>query len=328
MKHPDQEFRSVRVVVTGGAGFIGSHLVERLVSCGAYVTAVDNLSRGSLANLSSVLGRIVFRKADLRSEKQAAEAIRNHEVLFNLAAVNTGIDYDIRRTQYMFEENMLLQMIPLRVAYTAGVRRFIQVSSASVYNRRSMELHIPTKETDDCYDPEPSKLGYALAKQMGERLAQWYDSSNALESKIVRFINVYGPRDNVDETSHFIPSIVRKFKTAQTEISVFGSGRQKRSFMHVDDAVSGLLMVAAVGQIGEVYNIDPQDEHEIRQVVQMIKAAMGKEQIRIRYDRDMPEGSKRRLLDNTKIRQIGWVPTRSLTESIAETVRELSSRCR
>ena len=225
---------NAHVLVTGGAGFIGSHLSEQLVKIGARVTVADNFSRGSLSNINHIKKQIKIINVDLRSEQGALSATKNQAIVFNLAAINTGVDFDIGRTQYMFEENMLLQMIPMRAAARNHVNKFIQVSSASIYSTLAMEQHIPTKESDDQGQPEQSKLGYALAKRAGENLARWYEKNSSMHTVVARFINVYGTNDNFDNLGHFIPTMVRKFLHAKEYVEIFGSGNQKRSFLHVN----------------------------------------------------------------------------------------------
>jgi nucleoside-diphosphate-sugar epimerase len=318
--------RNTKVLVAGGAGFIGSHLSERLVALGARVRIADNFSRGSLSNIRHIQKHIEILRTDLRTEKGARLATKNQEIVFNLAAVNTGVDFDIGRTQYMFEENVLLQMMPLRAAVKNNVTRCIQVSSASIYSTAAMEDRIPTKETDDGGSPEESKLGYALAKRMGENLARWYAANSSLHTSIARFVNVYGTRDNYDNLGHFIPMIVRKFIFSDTSVEVFGSGNQKRSFLHVDDAVSALVLLARKGKNGEAYNVDPQDEHTIKEIVTSVKKLMQKEHVRLFFNKHRPEGSRRRMLNNTKIRKLGWKPKHTLLQSLPDVVRDIKTR--
>jgi nucleoside-diphosphate-sugar epimerase len=308
----------MRILITGGAGFIGSHLAEKLISLGHKVTIADNLSRGSLDNIASIKKNIKFLKLDLRKESDAIIATRNQDLVFNLAALNTGVDYDVGRTQKMFEENMLLQMMPIRAAAQNRVQTFIQISTASIYSREAMEKRSPTKETDDGGLPEPSKLGYALAKRMGENLSRWYAKSGHMRSVVARFINVYGTRDHFDSLGHFIPSIIKKIYNAKSSIEVFGSGNQKRSFLHVDDAVNALLLLAQKGENGETYNVDPQDEHSIHEIVYLIRSLMKKENIPVKFNTHLPEGSARRMLNATKIHALGWRPQHTLQQSLPD----------
>lgn len=316
-----------RVLVTGGAGFIGSHLVKHLVDLGLAVAVIDNLSRGSLQNLQGVKHKITFINKDLTKENGLVKMFEGHSVVFNLAALNTGIDYDTGRTQQMFEENILLQMMPLRAAAkTLSVKKFIQVSTASIYSRTAMENQVPTPETADTNNPEPSKLGYALAKKMGEYLAFWYTQTTKIHTVTARFINVYGEGDNIDDKGHFIPSVIKKFILAKKSVTIFGSGNQKRSFLYVGDAVGGLLTLSTKGKRGEAYNIDAGEEYSVRDVVVRIQKQLNKQSLRVVYDRTKPEGSKRRLLDASKIRALGWQPHASFTEGLRRTIVDISSR--
>jgi nucleoside-diphosphate-sugar epimerase len=326
MPHETTWFANKRILVTGGAGFIGSHLVRRLAGLGARVTAADDLSRGNGLAIAGLTGT-TFIQSDLRVEAQAMAVTADQDIVFNLAAFNTGVDYDIGRTQKMFEENMLLQLVPIRAAAANRVPLFIQISSASIYSTAAMEQRAPTTETDDGGEPEPSKLGYALAKRMGENLAKWYALNTSMQTRIARFINVYGPGDHFDYLGHFLPAVINKFTQADGEIRVFGTGGARRSFLHVDDAVEGVLTLAQHGANGEAYNIDPQDEHTIREMVQMIQKVMGRQATRIVWDTTAPEGSCRRILDNAKIKNIGWRPKRTLSEStVSEIVNDIGRR--
>jgi nucleoside-diphosphate-sugar epimerase len=318
--------RNTRVLVTGGAGFIGSHLSEQLVKIGARVTVADNFSRGSLSNIRHIKKQVALINVDLRTEEGARRATKNQSIVFNLAAVNTGVDFDIGRTQYMFEENVLLQMMPIRAAAINHVDTFIQVSSASIYSTLAMEKHVPTTESDDQGQPEQSKLGYALAKRAGENLASWYAENSKMRTVVARFINVYGTGDNFDNLGHFVPTIIRKFINSDNSVEVFGSGNQKRSFLHVDDAVSALLLLARKGANGQAYNIDPQEEHAVKEIVLAIQKIMRKQNVHLVFNRQQPEGSKRRMLDNTKIKHLGWKPNHSLLPSLPELIKDIVSR--
>ena len=317
------ELKNKQTVVTGGAGFIGSHLAGTLVSLGCHVTVIDDLSRGKLKNIAPISDAIRFLQLDLRNEQACMSAFEHMDIVFNLAALNTGVDYDQGRTERMFEENMLLQLIPIRAAHRAHVQKFIQISSASIYSTDAMEQRVPTNETDDGGEPENSKLGYAFAKRMGEKLAVWYAKDTDMQTCSARFINVYGTNDNTDTLGHFIPTMIRKMKESEKTVEIFGSGNQCRSFLHVDDAVSALILLATKGENGEIYNIDPQDEHSVKEIVLTLQKIMKKQQTKIVFNTALPEGSKRRMLDNTKIRTIGWNPMHTLLTSLPELVDEI-----
>ena len=315
-----------KVLVTGGAGFIGAHLVKKLVELGCKVTVVDDLSRGKKKNLKTVWKKIKFYKLDLKREEKIRPIFKRQELIFNLAALNTGVDFDEGRTQVMFEHNMLLQMIPLRVAAQCpSIKKFIQISSASVYSREAMEHQVPTPETADTSNPEPSKLGYGLAKKMGENLASWYSENTKLKTVSVRFINVFGEQDHHDAMGHFIPMMVWKCLEAKKKLEVFGSGKQCRSFLYVEDAVSALLLLSQKGKNGEAYNVDSNNEHSVAEVVKLICKYLGKEKLKLFFNKKKPEGSQRRLLDSSKLQTLGWKPKISFDEGLARTVKSMQS---
>lgn len=319
-------FNQRSVLVTGGAGFIGSHLVKKLVELGAKVTVIDDLSRGQSKKLKLVKDKISFHKIDLRNEKKAQPFFYNQEIVFNLAALNTGVDFDLGRTEVMFEENLLLQMMPLRMAKkSSSLKRFVQISSASVYSREAMEKHVPTPETADTTEPEPSKVGYALAKKMGEKLAGWYYQNTGMETVCVRFINVFGEDDNYDQMGHFIPVMVRKFIEAKDSVTVFGSGKQSRSFIYVADAVNALLLLAEKGVAGEVYNVDSNSEKSVVEVVKEIEGYFKEKKLKINFDLTKPEGSQRRMLDSSKLKKLGWEARISFSEGLKKTIESIKS---
>lgn len=270
--------------------------------------------------------RVDFVNKDLVIEEGLLDIFEGNHLLFNLAALNTGIDYSQGRNQIMFENNMLLQMVPLRVAAkTSSIKRFIQISSASVYSKKAIEQQVPTPEDADTSNPEPSKIGYALAKKMGENLARWYAENSHLESVIVRFNNLYGEMDNFDELAHFIPSMIRKFLEFKEEVVVFGGGNQKRSFLYIDDAVDALLLLSKKGKNGEVYNVGGDEENSVKEVVNLIQERLNKK-TKVIFDKSKPEGVTRRLLDNTKLKELSWKPKISFEEGLEITIKDISRR--
>src|SRR5712691_11108399 len=198
-----------RVLVTGGAGFIGSHVVEYLVEDGARVTVADNLERGRLSNLDAIRNDIRVLQLDLRVPDHCIEACQSQEIVLNLAAKDTGIEYNRAHQREMFEQNMLLQQHPLHAAAACGVGRFLQTSTACIYPH---DAQIPTPESEGTRgEPEPTNGGYGWAKRMGERLAEYYAQETGMEICIVRPFNAYGPRDYYDtKISHVIPALLKR----------------------------------------------------------------------------------------------------------------------
>jgi GDP-L-fucose synthase len=309
-----------KVCVTGGAGFIGSHLVEFLVDDGANVTVADNLARGKLSNLDAVTDAIRFLHLDLRSQEGSEAACRGQEVVFNLAAKVTGIHYNRFHMCDMFESNMLLQQMPIAAAAKEGVGRFCQVSTACVYPH---DAKVPTPEGEgDRGDPEPTNAGYGWAKRMGERLARWYARETPMQVCIVRPFNAYGPRDYYDEkTSHVIPALIKKVVEGSNPVEVWGSGNQTRVFVHAKDFARGIQLVCEHHPDADPVNIGHDRMVTIKELLARIQEITGIHHPPF-FNTDMPEGYPARAADTTKLQQVtgGFVPEISLDQGLREMI--------
>lgn len=190
-------WKNKKVLVTGGAGFIGSHLVEYLVHDGAVVSVADNLERGKLENLQEVRKDVLFHQVDLRNVDMCRKVCEGQDVVMNLAAKVTGIEYNRAHQRDMFESNMILQQNVIKAAQEMNVHRFLQVSTACIYPHDAL---VPTTENEGTRgEPEPTNSGYGWAKRMGEKLAEFYAKETSMEIAIVRPFNAYGPRDYYDK---------------------------------------------------------------------------------------------------------------------------------
>lgn len=309
-----------KVLVTGGAGFIGSHLVEELVKDGAKVRVADNVERGRMENLDAVIKDIEFMKLDLRDPENARKASGKMEVVFNLAAKVTGIEYNRTHQADMFENNMLLQQIPLNAAHSEGVPRFIQVSTACIYPHDSK---VPTPESEgERGEPEPTNAGYGWAKRIGEKLAIWYSRETDMEIGIVRPFNAYGPRDYYDTaTSHVIPALIKKVMDGNNPVEVWGSGNQKRVFVHARDFAVGLKLLGEKYAVPEPVNLGHDDMVSIKELLELIQEITGIKNPPF-FNTDMPEGYPERAADTTKLKEVtgGFVPSISLREGVTEMV--------
>ena len=180
----DVFWKNRRVLVTGGTGFIGSHVVEKLVKRGARVTVFDRIIDGNLKHLDSMRGKVKLRKGDCTNIQMALRACVNQDVVMNLAARVGGIEYNRTHQAIMMRDNLLIGTTMIEAARKAQVGRFLVVSSACVY---SHACHIPTPETEGFYDePEPSNGGYGWAKRMAEKLGMYYAEEFGMKVGIVR----------------------------------------------------------------------------------------------------------------------------------------------
>lgn len=310
-------WKNKKVLVTGGAGFIGSYLTELLVGQGAKVTVADNLSRGTLSRLASVKKKIKLLKTDLFIPKNCLKACQNQEVVFNLAAKVTGIEYNRFNMADMFENNMQLQMNVLNAASKTKVKRFLQVSTACIYPH---DAKVPTPESEgERGTPEPTNEGYGYAKLMGEKLAKYYAQEKKIHVVIARPFNAYGPRDHYDEaTSHVIPAILKRVLDGNDPVAIWGSGNQSRVFVHAQDIARGMMLVTEKAPAAMPINIGHDEEITIKQLFGVICKVTGRYPKPF-FDTTKPDGYPRRASDITLLRKTtGFVPSVSLSDGIGQ----------
>ena len=312
-------WKNKKVLVTGGAGFIGSHVVEKLVEREANVTVLDNLQNGNLENLKAHKGNIRFIKGDCTNPKDTGKACLNQEVVMNLAARVGGIEYNRTHQATMLRDNLLIGSIMLESARKAGVERFLVVSSACVYPRNSS---VPTPEAEGFIDePEPTNGGYGWAKRMNEKSGFYFAQEFGMKVGIVRPYNCYGPRDHFDpDTSHVIPALIKRIVDGENPVVVWGDGNQTRAFLFVTDLAE--LMIQAIEKYPEPdpMNLGTDEEVSIKDLVQKILKINGKK-YSVEFDTKKPNGSPRRNSDNTKAREkLGYIPQVTLDEGLKKTI--------
>ncbi len=310
-------WKNKKVLVTGGAGFIGSYLTELLVEEGAKVTVADNLVRSGKSRLKSVQKKIKLLTGDLFEYKNCMKACRGQEVVLNLAAKVTGIEYNRFNMTDMFESNMKLQMFPLRAASECGIKRFLQVSTACIYPH---DAAVPTPESEgERGKPESTNEGYGFAKLMGERLAEYYTREKKMHVVIGRPFNAYGPRDHYDEkTSHVIPAIIKRVMDGDNPVAIWGSGNQSRAFVHAKDIARCMMLVTEKAPAATPINLGHDQEITIKELFRIICQVAGKSP-KARFDTTKPDGYRRRSADTTLLKKwTGFVPAISLEQGIRE----------
>ena len=317
-------WKNRRILVTGGAGFIGSYLVEQLVHAGGIVRVADNLQTGRLENLATVQNDVEFLPLDLRDMSQALQACNKQEFVLNLAAKITGIGYSQAHQAEMFETNMLLQQNPLHAAHRCGVEKFCQVSSACIYPADAL---VPTPETEGHRgEPEPANSGYGWAKRMGEILAEYYARQSSMKVVVARPFNAYGARDHFDPTiAHVIPALIKKIIAGPDTVEVWGSGNQTRVFVHAIDFAAGIRLVTEKHEQPDPVNIGHDSEITIRELVEKIQNLANLHKP-VFFNTSKPEGYARRAADTTKLKRItGFVPAVSLERGLDEMIRWYNS---
>ncbi len=312
-------WKNKRVLVTGGAGFIGSYLTELLVEEGAEVTVADSLVRGTKSRLKSVLEKIELKSVDLFEYENCLKVCEKKDAVFNLAAKVTGIEYNRFNMADMFESNMRLQMNVLHAAAARGVKRFLQVSTACIYPH---DAKVPTPESEgERGAPEPTNEGYGFAKLMGEKLAKYYTKEKGIQVVIGRPFNAYGPRDHFDEaTSHVIPALMKRVLDGDDPVTIWGSGNQSRVFVHAKDIARGMMLITEKAPAATPINIGHDEEVTIKELFRVICKVIGKNPKPL-YDTSKPDGYPRRAADTALLKKLtGFVPSISLEQGIREMV--------
>jgi GDP-D-mannose 3', 5'-epimerase len=316
-----------RVLVTGGAGQIGSHLAARLASYGARVTVADNLWRGKKSNLFDDNRKQIidlerdFLQVDLVEYQNCERATEGQDVVYHLADVVAGINYVFGNQFSLFNTNLLIDSHMLRASIANRVSSYIYVGTACSYPaERQSKLNPPPFKEEDVYPASPES-SYGWSKLMGEMGCDLARKEKLFDVGILRLHNVYGPHCEMSpEKSQVIPSLIRKALChPQEEFVVWGSGSQRRAFVFVEDVVDALVSVATKGMNQGVIQVGPDFSTSVREIAERICAISGKG-IDIRYDISKPEGDVDRAADWSKARDLlGWSPTVNVQEGLERT---------
>lgn len=312
-------WQNKKVVVTGGGGFVGSHLVDELLAQGAKIT-VPTRNPDHLIFLEKIKPQIQIVSGNLENQEFCKEITKGAEFVFHLAASVGGIHFNMVHHGSIFKENMQMAINIMEASKTNAVARILLVSSACVY---SAKTNIPTREEEGYKDfPEITNEGYGWAKRAAEFMAKFYKNEYKMNIAIARPCNVYGPRDSFDPArSHVIAGLIhRAFKDRPDPFVVWGSGEQTRSFIYVEDLVQGLLLMTEKGPNADPINFCSDEEIKIKDLVQQILRCSNYCP-KISFDRSRPDGYPRRLYDHLKAEKIlGFKTHTSLNEGLSKTV--------
>jgi UDP-glucose 4-epimerase len=237
----------MRALVTGGAGFIGSHIVEELLQGGASVRVLDNFSSGKHENLGSFRGDLEILEGDLRDPDVLKAATQDMELVFHLAAF-ISVPQSMAEPEECFAVNVAGTVTLLEAARRAGVRKVVLSSSTAVYGD-------PDKFPTDEETPLQPLSPYALSKQVNELYARLYTRTFNLPVTALRYFNVYGPRQRPDSAYAAAISIFSRRLVNREPITIYGDGKQSRDFIFVKDVVRANLRAAESTASGEVFNI-------------------------------------------------------------------------
>lgn len=317
------------VLVTGGASFIGSHLVDALVAAGAQVRVVDDLSSGKLANISRHVdsSAIEFARGDLLDSAVAAEAVDGIHTVFHLAANHGGRGY-VDLHQGDCATNLLLDGAVFRACRLAGVEKVVYASSGCVY-----PSHLQTDPTERLFltedqvgPPYDADNMYGWAKLMGEFSLRALHQDFGRKSVSCRYFTVYGPRGH---ENHAVMAMIARAFIRQDPFEVWGSGRQVRNWTYVSDIVDGTLRAAARIDDARAVNLGTRGRIRVIDAVRLVLEVTGhRPEIRLR--RDMPTGPKNRVADPSLAeRLLNWTPRVRFEDGLRTTIDwYVSSHCR
>jgi len=310
----------VKYLITGGAGFIGSHLVEKLISRGDQVAVLDNLSSGSVENLAGVKNKIKFDDGDILDKGLIDRLVAECDYVVHLAAA-LGVFNIVNKPLESLKTN--LQGSEVVLAACDKYRKPVLIASTSeIYGKNNK---MPLSEEDDRIIGHPLKTrwSYSEAKAVDESLAYFYYLENKLPIRIVRFFNTVGPR----QVGHY-GMVVPRFVNASLKnqpLSVYGTGEQIRCFCHVNDAVRALLLAMDSDKaIGEVFNVGNNQQISIMELAKKVIEITGSNSSieKIAYEKAYPEGFEdmhRRVPDISKIKRVlGWTPEINLDQVIKD----------
>jgi len=310
----------MKYLITGGAGFIGSHLAEKLIARGDQVVIFDNLSTGLANNLSGIKEKINFQEGNILDKGIIDKLVADSDYVVHLAAA-LGVFNIVNKPLDSLKTNLQGSEIVLEAC--DKYRKPVLVASTSeIYGKNDK---VPLNEEDDRIIGHPlkSRWSYSEAKAVDESLAYFYYLENKLSIRIVRFFNTVGPR----QVGHY-GMVVPRFVSAALKnkpLSVYGSGDQIRCFCHVTDAVRGLLLVMDSDKaVGEVFNVGNNQQISIMELAKKVIEITGSKSIieKIAYEKAYPQGfedMQRRVPDISKIKQVlGWAPEINLDQIIKD----------
>jgi UDP-glucose 4-epimerase len=300
-------------LVTGGAGFIGSHIVEKLVSMGEKVRVLDNLSFGNTANFNGVEAKIEMISGDLLDPAEVAKAMEGVEVVFHQAALRS-VPFSVKNPALVNRVNVEGTLNVLTAARDSGVKRVVYASSSSVYGKSTM---LPKSEHDT-----PSPISpYAVSKLAGEYYAKVFTELYGLETVGLRYFNVYGPRQ--DPNSQYAAVIPRFIQWAlQGEpLEVHGDGLQSRDFTYIDNVVQANLQAAhSELTAGGVFNVGEGKSHTLLDLVDLLEEIIGTKLQLLHMAGRAGDVRYTRAEISESQRCLGYRPRVSFEEGMAKTV--------
>lgn len=319
-------WNETRVLVTGGASFIGSHLVDKLISLGSSVTVVDDLSSGSLENLVQSKQKINFINKDLEyiTKNEINQIFKDQEIVFHLAAVHGGRGY-ITTHPADVSSNYSIDHHVFDACNDSDVKNLVFSSTACVYPTKLQEnIGSGYKLKEEDADPTSldtmmsADIEYGWEKLMSEMQLNAFKKQYGLKACPVRFVTAYGPREN---ETHAIIALIYKAVEKMEPYEIWGDGNQERDFTFVEDIVEGTILAGEKIFDGTPINLGTGQQYKMRNVVKMIFKILNWEPKELSFDTSKPVGALSRALDNSRAQKLlGWSPRFSLEAGLKITI--------
>lgn len=304
----------MRVLVTGGAGFIGSHLTAALLAEGASVRVLDDMSTGSLANLEGMSPEIII--GDIADPEVVDRAAAGCDLIFHLAAL-VSAPYSLENPMLTFRTNVTGTFNLLEAARQMGVRRFVYASSSAVYGNLP---GLPKKEDDLLAPVTP----YAATKQVNEVMAGAYTAAYGLPAVGLRFMNVFGPRQDPNSPYSGVLSIFCRAAVYGNECTIYGDGEQTRDFVYVDDVARAIMLAASAPteRLPEraVLNVGLGKQTSLNQIVEML-GELTRQPLEVSYSAERSGDIKHSVADTTRAREVlGFQPETRVVDGLRATL--------
>lgn len=252
-----------RILITGGAGFIGSHIAEKLVKLGAQVTIIDNLSTGNLENLDQIYKNITFIQEDITNFAALKELTKNKDLVFHLAAMVSVVE-SMQNPHDCFAINIQGTQNVLEAAHMQGVKRVVFSSSAAVYGSQQTIC----REDALCAPESP----YGFSKYIGEQLCKQYSTTTNLETVCLRYFNVYGDRQDTQNPYSAVVATFKNLMKQNKPITIYGDGSQTRDFVPVNTVVDANLLAGCANSVsGNIVNIATGKSITLLQLINTLK---------------------------------------------------------
>ncbi len=307
----------MKTLVTGGAGFVGSHLVERLAARGEEVTVVDNFRTGKLEFIKELLdeGKINLVEADLRNFEDVKEFFKGQDVVWHLAA-NADVRGGIKDTLVDLEENIIATRNVLEAMRLADVKKLVFFSSTQVYG----EAKTPTPE--DCSPMLPTNI-YGASKLAAEAYICAFSDNFGMTSYIFRPVNLVGIRG----THGVIWDFMKKLEANSRRMEILGNGKQMKSYMHISDGLDAVdFALKKAKEKVNIYNLGSEDWISVAQLAEIIVGEMGLKNVKFEFtggERGWVGDVPKVLLSMEKLRRLGWKPKYNSAEAVRKAVREI-----